>query len=277
MSLTQDAVQAISRLAIAGEAAQFLADNCTYIPSIILPDDYSVQSLEDLQAAPSAFKGTYETDNLEEFADYVSKHADLANSVAFINAEKMTAIAIIDHGTPTDPQWRYHKAALALTAEPEYEALLAFNNRSLAQLDFIDFIEEYKDIIQFIDQDPPAQLDYKESLRSFRTLTVESIKNQTNTTGNFAASRSELEAIDIKGAGRELPWGFTFTCIPFIGLEEITFTAQLRATKQSDTIALKYRLYQASSIKKAITENFKAKLNNEINAYVTVYIGQFKS
>lgn len=275
--LTQDAVQEISKLAIAGEAAQFLADNSTHTPSIIFPDDYSVQSLEYLQAAPSAFKGIYETDNLEEFANYVSKHADLANSVAFINAEKMTAIAIIDHGTTTDPQWRYHKAALTLIAEPEYKALLAFDGQNLAQLAFIDFIEEYKDIIQFIDQDPYAQLDYKESLRSFRTLNIESINKQTNTAGNFAASRSELEAIDIKGAGRELPWGFTFTCIPFIGLEKVTFTAQLRATKQGDTIALKYRLYQASSIKKAITENFKAKLNNELNAYVTVYIGQFKS
>ena len=274
MSLDKSAVQEISKMSAAVVATDYLSEIPNTIPSVIVPESYTIRSLEHLHEKPFSFKGTYNTDNIDEFIEYVSKHGDMDSSCVFIDAENMTAHAILDHGTPEEPQWGRHNALLRLTAEPEYEALIKNNDCQYSQANFIDFVEEYKEYVRFIDAND-IELDYKEALKSLRSLKAESTNSQAQNSGNFSESRSALESLEIKAADRELPWGFLFECTPFENLNPVVFTAQLRAKKSGNEIALKYRLFQANETKKSITENFKTLLTAALVDEVNVYIGKF--
>lgn len=276
MSLYKSAVQEISKMSAAVVATDYLSEIPNTIPSVIVPESYTIRSLEHLHEKPFSFKGTYNTNNIDEFIEYVSKHGDYVNSHVFIDADSMTANAIIDHGTPSEPQWGRHKALLKLIAEPEYKTLLDKADQLFKQLDFIDFAEEYKDYIRFIDADSQF-IDHKEAIKTLRTLKAESTNSQTQSTANFSESKSALESLEIKAADRELPWGFQFLCVPFEALHPVTFTAQLRAVKAGNEITLKYRLYQANEIRKSITENFKTLLTTSLVDCVNVFIGKFSS
>ena len=211
MSLDKSAVQEISKMSAAVVATDYLSEIPNTIPSVIVPESYTIRSLEHLHEKPFSFKGTYNTDNIDEFIEYVSKHGDYVNSHVFIDADSMTANAIIDHGTPTEPQWGRHTALLKLIDEPEYKTLLDKADQLFKQLDFIDFAEEYKDYIRFIDADSQF-IDHKEAIKTLRTLKAESANSQTQSTANFSESKSALESLEIKAADRELPWGFQFLC-----------------------------------------------------------------
>lgn len=278
MSLTQDAVKEITSLSVAASAASalesFNADSKGSTPAIVLPDHYSLKDIEHLQATPNEFRGTYETNNLEEFIDYVIQYANKEESSIFIDADKMSAKAIIDHGTLEQPLWGRHKAVLILEKENEYAELLYKNDKFLKQSEFVFFIEEYKDNIVFIDAEDGI-VNFKDGLRSLRSLKLDHINNKTQELENFSVARSALESIEIKSANQPLPAGFIFTCVPYDGLSKVEFVAILRAVVSSNEILLKYKLYQVNAIQKAISEEYKALLSKELTENISIHIGKF--
>ena len=278
MSLTQDAVKEITSLSAASAAASalksFNADSKGSTPAIVLPDHYSLKNIEHLQATPNEFRGTYETNNIAEFINYVIQYANKEESSIFIDADKMSAKATIDHGTLEQPLWGRHKAVLTLEKEDEYASLLHKNDNAYKQPEFVFFIEEYKDNIVFIDAESGV-IDFKDALRSLRSLKLDHINNKTQDLENFSVARSALESIEIKSANQPLPAGFTFTCVPYDGLSKVEFVAILRAVVFNNEILLKYKLYQVNAIQKAIAEEYKALLSKELVENISVHIGRF--
>ncbi len=268
--MDETAVQEISRLTLAANTP------LAQVPhhAIMLNRNHELKSLEHLESSLYAFKALFKTEFLDDFIQYVSKHAD-EESTLFINPDNMSAKAIIDLGTTTDPKWGHHTALATLKKIPAYEQLLEDNDFFFTQQGFIDFAEDRKDNIAFIDIDG-GRLCHTTTIKTLRTLKVTANREADQTVGNYAATRSALESIEVTAGNQQLPYGFIFTTIPYSGFEPVKLTAQLRSINDDKSIRLKFRIQQLEVIKAAIAEEFKEKLLDKMfNENITAYIAEF--
>ncbi|UOA08355.1 DUF2303 family protein [Methylobacter sp. S3L5C] len=268
--MDETAVQEISRLTLAANTP--LAQVSHH--AMVISKGNKLESLEHLESSPYAFKALFKTEFLADFIQYISKHAD-EESTLFINPDNMSAKAIIDLGTTSNPKWGHHTALAALKKIPAYKQLLEVNDFFFAQQAFIDFAEDHKDNIAFIDIGG-GLLGHDTTIKTLRTLKVTANREADQTVGNYAATRSALESIEVTAGNQQLPYGFIFTTIPYSGFEPVKLTAQLRSINDDKSIRLKFRIKQLEVIKAAIAEEFKEKLFIEMaDENITIYIAEF--
>lgn len=266
------AIQEIQKLALAALTTDTLS---THVPgtAVALPNDWKLQTLEHLQTQPDHFRGHFATNALAEFIAYANQHGS-ADTGVFIDPDSMTAAAIIDLGNHTAPEWGKHRASATLKRTPAYAALLESADETLQQQAFIDFIEDWADHIQFYFEDGDVA-DAATAVKTLRRLKVNANAQQEQTVGNFAASRSALETVEIKAGQEELPAGFRFAVEPYEGFEQYTFNCQLRAVSDDKAVKLKYRIGQLETIKEAIANEFRDRIKDGITEQgVSIFLGQ---
>lgn len=273
--MDKSAVQEIVKLAV--NAGALLEEN----NAAIIPDGYKLQSLEHLQLRPYLFRGLFSTNLLNEFAGYVNAYGNSDTSV-FIDQQSMSALAVIDQGSQEEPKWGRHKAKIELLATPAYSAILKRDNNPLLQQDFIDFAEDWQENIQFYftnEAQPDAYQPtlFKQTIKTLRKLKVSATASKEQSVGNFSASQSALESIEVKAGNEDIPAGFLFNVTPYEGFDPITLDCQLRAVNDEKSVKLKYRIGQLGLIEERIANQFREKLNVEINAKelsIALFIGK---
>jgi uncharacterized protein YfdQ (DUF2303 family) len=267
--MDNSAVEAIAALAINKETNRVIVD----LNTVILPEKHSIRSLEQFKQKPDRFRGTYKTNIIGEFTDYIEEYST-ANTAVFIDQTEMSAKAILDMGNDGNPQWGEHKVLVTLKKTPAYAALLQFCNGHLEQQAFIDFAEDWQEHIQFYHEQtsPTEQKTFAQHIKTLRKLTVKSTSTADQTTSNFAASRSALETIEVQATGQEPPAGFRFKTIPYEGFPEVTFTCQLRAVSNDKDVKLKYRIGKLETIQEAIAEEFRDTIKASADA-LRIFIG----
>lgn len=265
------AIQEIKKLALAALACEDLhrfATNAT-----ILPKDWQLESLERFSTTPEFFRGHFTTTTMAEFIAYANQHGS-ADTGVFIDPDSMTAAAIIDLGNHAAPEWGKHRASATLKRTPAYAALLKSADETLQQQAFIDFIEDWADHIHFYFKDGDVT-DAATAVKTLRRLKVNANAQQEQTVGNFAASRSALETVEINAGQEELPDGFRFHVAPYEGFDRHIFNCQLRAVSDDKAVKLKYRIGQLETIKEAIANEFRDRIKTGITEPgVSIFLGQ---
>lgn len=155
--MDSSAVDAIGKLAISAAGLNKLASNT---PAII--HEGKVISLEHLNVGRSRFRGSYTSDSLESFAEYVTANADEeAPAAGFVDAKNMSARAFFNLGTTEHPGHADWTATLKLQPTPEYAAMLGINGKRLEQRELVEWIEDWGAHIEPIKSDgtpiPAAQ------------------------------------------------------------------------------------------------------------------------
>lgn len=259
MSIDTDTIKTIIALSKSGGQE----DLDTHIPTVMVPEAASVASLEKYQAAPARFRGTMATRLLSAFTGYLAGAVD-ANSGIFIDPDNMRATAYIDLGTPGAPQWRQHQAKLTLDDTPAYAAVTGHAGKAHSQRDMTDFVEDWADNIRFwTDLECQHRVPLAEALTTIRHLTLKAKHQGDHHDGDFKASRSTMEEVEVASGEKPLPACFTFTTPPYMDFEERTLTCRLRATTtDGKTPALLYRIMGLDRLKEALAEEFKSLLQN---------------
>lgn len=271
--MEQNAIKQIEDLAAANLTAQQLG--LKEYAAVIVPERFRLESLEKFQDVPNAFRGNFDTTVLAEFIAYINENGSTDTAI-YIDACAMFAKAIIDQGNHDLPTWGYHTAHAALEKTPEYAALLAVNEKSLAQQDLIDFAEDWDDFIQFIDSDAQP-MDFRKTLASLRKTRVNAQAEAEQTVGNFAGSRSTLEQVEIRAGYEKLPYGFIFSCAPYEGFETRDITCQLRASNGDKGVAFKYRAMKLQALQVDIGDELKDKIRSGIDINnLPIYLGHMK-
>jgi len=268
--MDQSAIQAIQELAVS-QQSNFILHSDKISPSVIIPNNHKLTNIEYLLEAPKRFRAEFNTILIDEFVAYINKNGTERTGI-FINPKDMSAEAIINMGSDEKPEWGDHKAKLALTKMPEFSEFIKNNGRTLSQQDFIDFAEDWKDHIEFIDVSEET-LDFRSSINAIRRLTVSATQSNESITGNFNASQSSLDAIEIKAAGSVLPYGFIFTCTPYESFLQTILLCQIRALTDGKTVNLKYRIMMLDSHINNIGIEFKELLEQSINYEAGFYTG----
>ncbi len=265
------AIHSIRDMAVAQQANELLQNFRNIKPVIALPSDYKTIDLEKFIAKPTRFRGIFNTQLIDEFVSYINKAGSTSTGI-FVNPEDASAQAIVDMGDNNNPEWGEHKAILALKKSPEFSRLLELAGKTLSQQDLIDFAEDWTAHIQFI-SDQDESLDFRASLNAIRRLTVSATQNNESVTGNFNASQSSLDAIEVKAAGAVLPFGFIYTCIPYESFEQVVLFCQLRSLTDGKNVNLKYRITALDMEINNIGLQFKEFLQKSITLEANFYTG----
>lgn len=243
--MEKQAIQHIEENAVAAGVAAYLRD--ISLPVMPLPANYSLVSLEKFMDAPTRFRGTYSTNYVGEFTAYLLKNAvhsstsDMfineeknaekmpATAGVFINAEKMTATAILDLGEPNHPEHGEHRAKVKLTALNAYNALRAINGVRKSQRDMAEWMEDWRDFLQAYPDlsEGTAKIDFKSAIAAVRNLTIKATAERDHTTQDFKATKSALETIEASSKGQALPGFLYFTCAPYEEIKTRTFVCRL--------------------------------------------------
>lgn len=255
------AINAIRDLAYAHRTQEVLDNTQAKSFQVIVPKDYAVVDLEKFDDNPNRFRGTFKTHLISEFVSYVNEHGNGATSV-FVDAEKSTAMAIIDLSGAT-LGWGDHRANIELKKTPEYKALVELMLSGLTQDGFIDFVEDFAPNISFFSDD--TTVITSAAITAIRKLTVSTQSDTTSEAGDFKASLSKTDQIEVSSKAGMMPTGFYFTCVPYEGMEPVQFDCRLRAVTEGKAVALKYRVIGIDRVMNQIGLDFLARLNDGIN------------
>lgn len=253
-------------VSLAHQAKVDLSDQ--HIPALAISNSCDIKTLEHLLAAPKRYRAKLKTKFTKQFATYIN-----ANNGAkvFIDESRLEAESIFDMGDASNPEWGEHRAKLTLTKQQDYKAVTSNNASRMSQADFIDFIEDWENNIQFYSDG--EEIHTKDAVNRIRRIKITGNAESSSNHGDFARSRSALESVEVASDGNSLPDGFTFDCNPYVDMKIRTIYCKLRAHTSDGGIRLSYRITGLSQLEEQLTEEFCDLISEGLDDKSTVTIG----
>jgi uncharacterized protein YfdQ (DUF2303 family) len=277
--MDRSAIESIGQLAIEAASANHLS---TDTPALILTDNSGAQklvSIEHLQPGRSRYRGTFATQNLGAFADYVIATVDNNTpptpAKGFIDPDKMCATAYFNLGDHEHPGHGDNTASLKLKPTAAYAALLAATQKQAHdQRSLHDFLEDWRDNITVLIDGEPKDNAIAAALAAVRDITIEQARKVQHVERDSGATKSAMESVDARSS-LTLPSGFVFKAVPFEGLQERTFRLRLGVNTGGDKIGLSLRIQQAEQISEDIARDFLARLEAKLGVSSSLTLGTF--
>lgn len=259
------AIETIQKTALEAARANRLDTAC---PAVIL--DGRIESIENLQAGRTRYRGHLTTSSLHDFIEYVNAAPE---GTGFITPEDMHARVYFNLGDTDSPGHGDWFATLNLKRQPAYQAMLDVNGKLLDQRGLIEFAEDWAPHITAMDADH-QDIPIGKALAAIRKLTIKASREASYTEKEFGAKRSALE--DIEASSKEgLPWAFGFKVEPYEGFVEKSFTLRLAVLTGDEKPKLKLRVIALDSAIAAIAAEFQKKLLSGVADGVSLYLGDF--
>lgn len=256
------AIEAIAALAHAERTNATLAANPNVESrQVVLPAGYTLIDTERYEQNPTLFRGTFRTQSIGEFADYVKENIN-SNTGLFINPEKGTALAILDMGSAVYPKWGLHRAELSLKKTSEYANLLNMAGKPFSQQGMIDFIEDWGDCIAFKAGDD-THMATSAAIQAIRKMTVSTVGESVSEIGDFSVVHSATDRIEMKAQGG-MPKKFRYAFEPYEGFDGRGIDCILHATTDGKDVTLKYRIVALERAQDSIGQEFKELLDDRI-------------
>lgn len=243
----------------------------TNFDCIALSENVKLHDLEEFQECRNNFRGTLYTSSVIDFANYIDDH-DGKN--CFIDVDDMSAKSIFDLGDKEKPGHAKHNAVLKLKRTAPYTELLHHDNRESGQRALGDWLEDWKDFIQVIDEDGKDMETHK-AVSAIRSITIEAIKKKGSEIKNFGESKSSIESIDAQTADGPMPAWIIFDCKPYEDLPERKFHSRININTGGDTPRFTTKIVQLEAIQEEIANDFKNLLIKKLNDESDIYLGTF--
>lgn len=261
--------QALERIIALAHASQ-IGDPGTDVPTMLVPEGYKLQSLEKYQPTPARFRGTFATQSIADFAQYVN-----AEAVArvFIDTDNMDGLAYFDLGTTAQPGHGEHRASLALMKTAPHRAVLDAHERSFGQKDLAHWVEDWHHCIKG-ESTSGETLSAKQLANVVRRIEIKASSERTHEDGDWNASRSGLDALDAS-AGTDTPAFIHFTCLPYEGLQVRTFEMRVSLLTDGDKPKIKLRVMGLEGLQEEMAKEFKDVLENHLEEHATLLLGNF--
>lgn len=209
---------------------------------VALPSDYQEHDLEKYLPNRRRARGVMNTSALKDFAAYAKTHAEEGASV-FVDADDMTAIAVLNLGTPEKPGHADNRAKLEARKTAAYQALLTHaSGRPISQTTAAEFLEDWPDLIEcFNDQ---GSIKLPKAIGALRKLTIEAMRKLESSEQSLSASKSAFESIQATST-EPIPTTIYFKCVPFKDLAERSFVLRLGVQTGGDKPSIVLRIVKA--------------------------------
>lgn len=144
-------------------------------------------------------RGTFSTDDLDSFGEFVEVHGTAANTEIFIDKSAMKAMAVLNFGDENYPMGHCDFCAV-LTAKPTkvYDKITDLHHHGrVGQKDFAVFLEDWGGQFVALDENG-EEIAMKKAIAVIRDMKIDELAESTSQVGNFRESRSRLETVAVK-------------------------------------------------------------------------------
>lgn len=247
------------------------------LPMVVVPNDCTTISFEEHLEFRTRFRGDFITHVPAQFAKYCSHYAkeyEGMESQVFIDAESMTAKAVLNLGTILTPGHCDHAAKIKCRKNAAFKALEGVSNRRLSQMDLSDFIEDWKSNIAVLGQSGKEML-HGVAVTAVRKATVETVRAVESEVGDFENSASVSERRAAKNKD-DLPKLITFTCAPYAGFQERVIALRVGMNTSNDVPSFVLRIVAEEELHESLTNEFRDILIRELaDTPFDVFVGNF--
>ncbi len=194
---------------------------------IMLPSDFTEHDLEKYMPDRRRARGNMQTTSISDFADYTNEHAE-TGCTAFVNAQKFTATAVLNLGTPAKPGHADNTATLTPEKTAAYAALTGITGRGITQQAAAEFLEDWIDHIEcYVDTgSESATVQNRKAIGAIRRITIEALRKVESEVQSLSATQSAFESIAASSKDA-IPTLIYFNCQPYAELAERLFVLRL--------------------------------------------------
>ncbi|WIF73658.1 DUF2303 family protein [Proteus vulgaris] len=245
-------------------------------PAIVLPNDFKVSSLENLQEGRFRFRGEMKTTSISDFVKYSIKNAVEEGVSCFIDANEMSAETIFNIGTIGEPGHADNTALVKLKQTAPFSALLKIDGVKYRQKELAEWLEDWRDYLMAFDAEGNV-LDIKQAISAVRRITIESTRSAEHEDHDFSAKRSVLENVEARSKD-VMPTAFQFTCTPYDELKERSIKLRYSVLTGGDVPTLVLRIVQLENLEEQIAQEFRNLLCDEFDeSDIETFIGKFSA
>lgn len=271
--LDKDAIKELFKFNAIGAAAAAV-DGTGLNEPLALPDDFKLHDIEQFAALRRRARGTMSTNLVPDFAHYVGANAEVGATV-FVDAAKMTALAVLNLGTPDAPGHADNLARYAPQATAAYDALRKVaTGQPLSQRTAAEFFEDWGTVvIGCFREDESVPISLPAAIAAVRNITIEGLKKQGNSEQQLCAERSTFEKVAVSDADK-MPTLIYFQCVPYIGLQSRMFVLRLGilAGDKAPSIVLRVKAEQhAEEMAEELAGNVRQALQGKAPVVIGTY------
>lgn len=245
----------------------------TEVPLFLAPEDFKLTSLERYMENRANYRLAYKTISLSAFIKYCNINGN-GTATCFVDSERMLATAIFDLGTEELPGHQRHTATVTLRKTAPYKALIDTCNVRLSQKEAAEFIEDWSDYIK-INNESGKEISSKEASRSFRTMTIEAIRELRTHSGDFNHSQTAMEKIEANKLG-DLPAEIIFDCEPYLDFTPVKFKVRVSVLTAAQSPQITFKIVRHEATQEELAELFLLELKDGVTKKANtmkVYIG----
>ena len=235
-----------------------------------LPNDFTVHDFERHALLRRRARGTMTTASISDFAVYANRHADDGATV-FIRQD-MTAVAVLNLGTPNAPGHADNKAKLVLQQTAAYKALLAMaGGGGHSQTTVAEWLEDWNLHIECFHEG--EQIPVRHAAAAVRKITIEALRRVESEEQQLGTSRSAMESVQAKETGN-LPTTIHFSCEPHLGLKHRTFSMRLGIiTGDKPKLTLRIAAFEVHA--EEMAEEMAVLVRNEVGDGMPCLVGDY--
>ncbi|ENN8404823.1 TPA: YfdQ family protein [Proteus mirabilis] len=272
--LDGNAISQIQNMAVASLSLEAIEKSLC--PAIVLPNEFKVSSLENLQEGRFRFRGEMKTTSISDFVKYSIKNAIDEGVSCFIDADEMSAKTIFNIGTIGEPGHADNTALVKLKQTSPFAALLKIDGVKHRQKELAEWLEDWRDYLIAFDADGNV-LDIKQAISAVRRITIESTRSAEHEDHDFSAKRSVLENVEARSKD-VMPTAFQFTCTPYDELKERSIKLRYSVLTGGDVPVLVLRIVQLENLEEQIAQEFRNLLCDEFDeSDIETFIGKFSA
>lgn len=239
---------------------------------VALPNHFQKHDLEAWLRHRRRARGVMTTNALKDFAAYTKAHSEAGASV-FVNANDMTAIAVLNLGTPDIPGHADNSAKLQQRKTAAYQALIAHaSGKPLTQTVAAEFLEDWPELIECFNDAGPIKLP--KAIGAIRKLTIEAMRKLESSEQSLGASKSAFESVQATSAD-PIPTTIYFQCLPYQDLPERLFVLRLGVQTGGDKPAIVLRIVKAEQHAEEMANELADLVRDSLGGTLPVMIGEY--
>src|SRR5690554_352853 len=248
--------------------------------AVALPEGVKIADLEQYLENRRRYRGTMNTKLIAEFVEFVTSSIEGYsnftgdNFPCFINPQHMRAVAYFNLGDVDNPGHGDHQAKLSLQKTEAFQELLGINGKRFDQRQLAEWLEDWIDHLQTFGEDGTKELSLAASVAAIRRITVGISAEATSEEQTFSSRRSAMAEVEAKHKD-QLPAFLKFTCEPYQGLQERTFTVRLSLiTGEKPQISA--RIVRLETAQEDMAKELEEKLRSGFeDSEVRTFVGEF--
>jgi uncharacterized protein YfdQ (DUF2303 family) len=272
----KDAIKELAQAEAITAASKAVAGSFADDKAIVaLPAEFTVHDLEKNLPLRRRARGIMTTSSVAPFAEYVNQHKEPGAAV-FVDQDAMTAVAVLNLGTPNDPGHADNIAKMVAKRLAAFTALLQHaNGGGLAQAKAAEFMEDWPGYFKFFKDS--TEITPGQAIAAVRKLTIEAMRKLEATEQQLSATRSAFESVSATST-EPLPTTIYFNCVPYHGLNERQFVLRLGVLTSAKDPAVVLRIVNKEQHDEEMAAELAVLVDSSLSASgVPVMVGKYQA